>query len=116
MTNSSDPSVQDLTFLTGRLRDFAAARQWEQFHTPKNLATALVVEAAELAEVFQWLTPQESLDVMADPEAAFRVRDEIADVFAYLLQIAVACGVDPVTALAEKIDRNELRFPRREKD
>ncbi|HEV2347815.1 MAG TPA: MazG-like family protein [Actinocrinis sp.] len=70
-----------------------------------------MVEAAELAEIFQWLTPQESVEVMADPQTAFRVRDEIADVLAYLLQIASACGVDPIAALAEKIDRNDSRFP-----
>jgi NTP pyrophosphatase (non-canonical NTP hydrolase) len=103
----------DVTALTAKLREFAAARHWEPFHTPKNLATALVVEAGELAEIFQWLTPQESIDVMADPKSAFRVRDEIADVLAYLLQIAAACGVDPLTALAEKIERNEARFPPR---
>lgn len=101
----------DVAMLTAKLREFATAREWERFHTPKNLATALVVEAGELAEIFQWLTPQESLDVMTDAESAFRVRDEIADVFAYLLQIAAACGVDPLIALAEKIERNEARFP-----
>lgn len=104
-------TTSDLSALTSRLLEFAEARDWGRFHTPKNLATALVVEAAELAEIFQWLTPQESVEVMADPQAAFRVRDEIADVLAYLLQIASACGVDPIAALAEKIDRNESRFP-----
>jgi NTP pyrophosphatase (non-canonical NTP hydrolase) len=97
--------------LTDRLRRFAAARDWQRFHTPKNLATALIVEAAELNEVFQWLTPDESTRVMENPQAAERVRGEIADVLAYLLQLASACGVDPVRALAEKLDHNEQRFP-----
>ena len=97
--------------LQRRLAVFAAARDWERFHTPKNLATALVVEAAELTEVFQWLTPEQSLAVMDDPKDAARVRDEVADVLSYLLQFATACGVDPLAALAEKIERNESRFP-----
>ena len=94
-----------------RLAAFAAARDWERYHTPKNLATALVVEAGELAEIFQWLTPEQSLAVMDDPKDAARVRDEVADVLAYLLQFATACGVDPLVALAEKIERNESRVP-----
>ncbi|WP_034268604.1 nucleotide pyrophosphohydrolase [Actinospica robiniae] len=105
-----EDSVSEIDLVIERLRQFAAARSWERFHTPKNLATALVVESAELAEIFQWLTPEESIDVMATEEAAFRVRDEIADVLAYLLQIADVCGVDPIAALNAKIDRNETRF------
>lgn len=101
----------DIAALQQRLIEFADARQWTPYHNPKNLAMALTVEAAELAEIFQWLTPEESADVMSDPDKAFRVRDEVADVLAYLLQLAGACGVDVVRALAEKIDRNELRFP-----
>ena len=101
----------DVAELQRRLAKFAAARDWEKFHTPKNLATALVVEAAELAEIFQWLTPEESLAVMSDPQAAPRVRDEMADVLSYLLQLATACEVDILSALAAKIERNEKRFP-----
>ena len=101
----------DLAALQRRLIDFAAARGWGPYHTPKNLAMALSVEASELAEIFQWLTPEESADVMSDPDKAFRVRDEVADVLAYLLQLAGACGVDVLQALAEKIERNEGRFP-----
>ena len=103
----------DVDELQRRLTQFAAARDWEKFHTPKNLATALVVEAAELAEIFQWLTPDQSLNVMSDPETAARVQDEMADVLSYLLQLATACGVDVLTALAAKIERNEKRFPAR---
>lgn len=95
-----------------RLVDFAAARDWQPFHTPKNLAAALSVEAAELLEIFQWLTPEQAAAVMADPESAHRVRDEVADVLAYLLQFCVVLDVDLLAALAAKIDRNEERFPR----
>ncbi|WP_194892902.1 nucleotide pyrophosphohydrolase [Catenulispora pinisilvae] len=101
----------DVATLQRRLVAFAEAREWGPFHTPKNLTMALSVEASELAEIFQWLTPEESVEVMSDPDKAFRVRDEVADVLAYLLQVAAACDVDVLQALSEKIDRNELRFP-----
>lgn len=97
--------------LRQRLVDFAAARRWEPFHTPKNLAAALSVEAGELLEIFQWLTPEQAAAVMSDPERAHRVHDEVADVLAYLLQFCTVVGVDPLEALAAKIERNELRFP-----
>jgi NTP pyrophosphatase (non-canonical NTP hydrolase) len=101
----------DLDHLRRRLAAFADVRGWQPYHTPKNLASALSVEAAELLEIFQWLTPEESARVMEDAEAAWRVRDEVADVLAYLLQLCEVLGVDPLRALAEKIDRNEERFP-----
>ncbi|MFJ4714061.1 nucleotide pyrophosphohydrolase [Streptomyces sp. NPDC088785] len=101
----------DVAALQTRLARFAAARDWQPFHTPKNLATALSVEAAELVEIFQWLTPEQSARVMDDPESAHRVRDEVADVLAYLLQLCEVLGVDALAALAAKIDRNETRFP-----
>lgn len=102
--------------LQGRLAEFAAARNWEPYHTPKNLATALSVEAAELVEIFQWATPEQSARVMEDPEGAARVTDEVADVLAYLLQFCEVLGIDVTEALAAKIDRNERRFPIAESD
>nr|WP_202452043.1 nucleotide pyrophosphohydrolase [Streptomyces sp. SID4948] len=102
----------DLAALQRRLVDFAAARNWAPFHTPKNLAAALSVEASELLEIFQWLTPEQAAAVMEDAGTAHRVRDEVADVLAYLLQFCTALDVDPLVALDAKIDRNELRFPR----
>jgi NTP pyrophosphatase (non-canonical NTP hydrolase) len=106
-----DQHPPDLAHLQRRLVDFAAARGWWPHHTPKNLAAALSVEASELLEIFQWLTPEQSERVMTDPETAFRVRDEVADVLAYLLQLCERLDVDLLTALDEKIDRNEIRFP-----
>jgi NTP pyrophosphatase (non-canonical NTP hydrolase) len=91
--------------------EFAAARNWEPYHTPKNLAAALSVEASELLEIFQWLTPEESARVMDDPGTAHRVEDEVADVLAYLLQFCEVLGIDVLAALAAKIERNERRFP-----
>ncbi|PZT68278.1 nucleotide pyrophosphohydrolase [Streptomyces sp. SW4] len=102
---------RDLAALQRRLAEFAAARDWQPYHTPKNLVTALSVEASELVEIFQWLTPEESARVMDDPGSAHRVRDEVADVLAYLLQLCEVLGVDPLAALEEKIERNERRFP-----
>jgi NTP pyrophosphatase (non-canonical NTP hydrolase) len=101
----------DLVELRRRLVAFAAARNWEPYHTPKNLAAALSVEASELVEIFQWLTPEQSARVMDEPESAHRVADEVADVLAYLLQFCEVLGIDPLSALAAKIERNELRFP-----
>lgn len=108
VTGPAEPTVD---VLRQRLVDFASARRWEPFHTPKNLAAALSVEAGELLEIFQWLTPEQAATVMSDPERAHRVHDEVADVLAYLLQFCTAVGVDPLEALAAKIERNELRFP-----
>ncbi|MFI2206018.1 nucleotide pyrophosphohydrolase [Streptomyces sp. NPDC020192] len=101
----------DLARLQRRLAEFAAARNWQPYHTPKNLVAALSVEASELVEIFQWLTPEESARVMDDPGTAHRVQDEVADVLAYLLQFCEALGIDPLTALDAKIERNERRFP-----
>ncbi|MFJ3288322.1 nucleotide pyrophosphohydrolase [Streptomyces sp. NPDC086669] len=102
----------DVAGLQRRLVEFAAARDWQPYHTPKNLVSALGVEAAELQEIFQWLTPEQSARVMDDAGTAARVRDEVADVLAYLLQLCEVLGVDPLAALDAKIDRNERRFPR----
>ncbi|MCX5393776.1 nucleotide pyrophosphohydrolase [Streptomyces sp. NBC_00094] len=101
----------DVAALQRRLVEFAAARDWQPYHTPKNLAAALSVEASELLEIFQWLTPEQAERVMDEPESAHRVADEVADVLAYLLQFCAVLGVDPLVALAAKIDRNEVRFP-----
>ena len=101
-------SIQDLQ---GPLRDFAAERNWEQFHTPKNLVMALAGEVGELTAIFQWLTPDESAGVLADPVRAARVREEIADVFAYLLRLADVLGIDLETALIEKIAQNAAKYP-----
>ncbi|MFE4657103.1 nucleotide pyrophosphohydrolase [Streptomyces hydrogenans] len=106
----------DVAGLQRRLAAFAAARDWQPYHTPKNLAAALSVEAAELLEIFQWLTPEQAEKVMEDPGSAHRVEDEVADVLAYLLQFCQVLEIDPLAALAAKIDRNELRFPPHRRD
>lgn len=97
--------------LTERLRGFAAARDWEQFHTPKNLAMALSGEVGELVALFQWLTPEQSARAMADPQLSPKIKDELADVLLYLLQLADVLNVDLPEAANAKMDRNEHRFP-----
>jgi dCTP diphosphatase len=97
--------------LQNTLRDFARERDWEQFHTPKNLAMALTGEVGELVELFQWLTPEESGAIMGDPRRAEQVRHELADVFGYVLRLADVLGVDLADALQEKIGVNAQRYP-----
>jgi len=98
-----------LRALQRRVAEFAAARDWETFHSPKNLAMALSVEAAELVEEFQWLTEEQSRAL--DAERRERVRLELADVFIYLLRIADKLGVDLVAAANDKIVLNEKKYP-----
>lgn len=103
--------ASEIETLAARLKQFADARDWEKFHTPKNLAIALSVEVSELAEIFQWLTPDESGNVMESTTTADAVRDEMADVMIYLTRIASILNVDLMQEANAKIDRNELRFP-----
>jgi NTP pyrophosphatase (non-canonical NTP hydrolase) len=96
--------------LAGQLREFAAAREWEQFHTPKNLAMALAGEVGELLAELQWLTPGEAARVMEDPAAAARMRSELADVTIYLVRLADLLDVDLIEAARAKLADNEHRY------
>ena len=100
----------DVKALQTRLRDFAAARDWQPYHTPKNLAMALMVEAAELLELFQWLTTAESRTLTRDTKDKERVADEIADVLLYLLQLADCTDVDVEEAVERKLRKNAGKF------
>ena len=91
------------------LKKFAISRDWEQFHTPKNLSMALIAEAAELVEHFQWLTPEESKNIGG--EKLKDVSHEMADIFIYLLRMSEQLDVDLVKATREKMAINEKRFP-----
>jgi dCTP diphosphatase len=99
----------DLQVLTQSLRDFAADRDWEQFHSPKNLAMALSVEAAELLEHFQWLTEAQSRQLSADKKGQVAV--EAADVLLYLLQLADKLGIDLIDAARAKLVVNGQKYP-----
>ena len=104
-------SEQNFEDLAARLKKFADARDWEKFHTPKNLAMALSVEVSELAEIFQWMTAEESSTVMTDQKAADAVKDELADITLYLVRLSAILNVDLLAEANAKIDRNEKRFP-----
>lgn len=95
--------------LRTRINQFVDARDWAQFHTPKNLAMAMIVEAAELVEHFQWDTPVESQQLSAEKREA--VSHELADTFVYLLRIAEVLNIDLIDAANQKIDLNALKYP-----
>ena len=99
----------ELTALRDALRQFAEARDWRRYHTPKNLAMALIVEAAELVEHFQWATPEESSAL--PPGKAAQVEDEVADVLIYLVELADVLGIDLIAAARRKMQKNALKHP-----
>ncbi|MBL8486767.1 MAG: nucleotide pyrophosphohydrolase [Rhodocyclaceae bacterium] len=101
--------IRDLADLRAALREFAAERDWRQFHTPKNLAMAMIVEAAELVEHFQWATPEQSLSPA--PEKLAEIRDEVADVLIYLTELADVLDIDMIAAAREKIAKNAVKYP-----
>lgn len=100
---------ENLNTLRRAISDFAKARDWEQFHTPKNLVMALNVEVAELMEHFQWLTPAQSQQLEAQTKT--EVAEEIADVLIYLVRLAEMLGVDPLQAAFDKIQINAKKYP-----
>ena len=101
--------MNEIENLRNQLRSFAAERDWDQFHSPKNLASALAVEAAELLENFQWLTETESQQL--PPEALAAVRAEVADVLLYLIRISDKLGIDLIAAANAKIILNAEKYP-----
>ncbi len=101
----------DIEALQATLRTFAAERDWQPFHTPKNLSTALIVEAAELAEIFQWMTPEQSASAHTDAVVREQIADEVADVLLYLIQIADHAQVDLKRAVGRKLVKNAKKHP-----
>lgn len=91
------------------LRTFTAERDWDKFHSPKNLAMALSVEAAEIVEHFQWLTQEESAGL--PPAKLAEVRDEIGDVLIYLMRLADTLNIDPLAAARDKLEKNRQKYP-----
>jgi dCTP diphosphatase len=95
--------------LIRKLREFATERDWEQFHSPKNLSMALAVEIAEILEHFQWLTQEESRNLK--PGVKMKVREEIGDVQIYLARLADQLGISPIEAALEKLEINRVKYP-----
>ena len=95
--------------LKHKLRKFADARDWDQFHSPKNLAMALSVEASEIVETFQWLTEEESYNLTGD--RLENIKNEIGDVLIYLIRLSDKLGIDPLAAANEKNEINKEKYP-----
>lgn len=92
-----------------RIRTFARERDWEQYHSPKNLSIALIVEVAELVEQFQWLTEEQSREL--PPEKMSEIKDEIGDVLIYLMKLSDQLGIDPLQAAEQKLEKNAQKYP-----
>jgi dCTP diphosphatase len=101
--------VKDLEEIKQRIQQFALARDWDQFHSPKNLSMAMSVEVGELMEHFQWLSEQQSAQL--DVETLNAVKDEIADIQVYLVRLADKLGVDILQAVEQKMQKNEQKYP-----
>lgn len=100
-----------LAELRQAVREFVAARHWERFHTPKHLSMSIAIEAAEIMEHFQWLTEQQSRELVQDGEQRAEIADELADVLIYCLSFANSADIDISQAVRKKLARNETRFP-----
>ena len=103
------PDPSDLLMLRDKLRAFAEARDWDQFHSPKNLSMALMVEVAELMEHFQWLTEQQSVSLSPDIKDA--VAEELADILLYLVRLSDKLEVDLKEAALHKLEKNAAKYP-----
>ncbi len=101
-------TVAELTALVAR---FVAERDWQQFHDPKNLSASIAIEAAELMEHFQWLRSEELEGIAGNSEAVAEIREEVADILAYLLSFASRMKIDLSSALADKMAKNALKYP-----
>jgi dCTP diphosphatase len=101
--------MNDLIELRNVLRDFAKERDWDQFHSPKNLSMALAVEMGELIEKFQWMSEEASCHLSDD--LRFEIAEEIADVLIYLVQLADKCEIDLIDATKQKLQKNRLKYP-----
>ena len=103
------PNPSDLLMLRDKLRTFAKERDWDQCHSPKNLSMALMVEAAELMEHFQWLTEVQSAGLSAENKQA--VGEELADILLYLVRLSDRLGIDLREAALRKLEKNALKYP-----
>ena len=103
--------VLDLGALQEHLAEFARAREWDRFHSPKNLALAIASETGELAELFQWVTEEESRGIAGDEGRRARVADELADILQYIIRMADILDISLPEAVWRKVRENEVRYP-----
>ena len=108
---NSEARLIEVAALESALQTFADERDWNQFHSPKNLAMALTGEVGELVEIFQWTSEESSKAVAQDPKTARAVRDEIADVLLYLVRLSSVLGVDLNEAVSHKLVSNAQKYP-----
>jgi NTP pyrophosphatase (non-canonical NTP hydrolase) len=101
--------MNNLEDIKSQLREFVRVRNWDQFHSPKNLSMALIVEAAELVEHFQWLTEEESINI--ESKKLSEVEEEIADIFIYLMRLSDKLNINLLDAVSNKIAKNEKKYP-----
>jgi NTP pyrophosphatase (non-canonical NTP hydrolase) len=113
MTGDVFASDQQVTVgaLRAAVHQFVAERDWYQYHSPKNLAMSIAIEAAEIMEHFQWLTTETAAERMQDADERAAVADELADVLIYCLSFANSSGIDLSQAILQKLARNQMRFP-----
>ncbi len=100
--------IEELMLL---IEEFIAARSWQKYHKPKNLAMSISIEAAELMELYQWISIKTSMERVDDEIFMEKVKDELADIFIYALSFARITGIDISQAIKDKLQRNETRFP-----
>jgi NTP pyrophosphatase (non-canonical NTP hydrolase) len=106
--NDGNTTIKELK---NNVREFIRERKWEKFHNPKDLAEAICIEAAELLEIFQWVSPEEALSWRNVLSKADRMKEEIADIFIYCLSMANVMGIDITEAVKDKIKQNEAKYP-----
>lgn len=111
MSDPLDDQRTTVSELRNRMAEFVAERDWEQFHSPKNLAMSLAIEAAELMEHFQWLTHEQVDAALAQGATRQEVADEMADVLSFLLSMANATGIDLAAAFERKMRKNASKYP-----
>jgi NTP pyrophosphatase (non-canonical NTP hydrolase) len=113
-SSSSDDASSTVAELRELVADFVDQRDWSQFHAPKNISMALAIEAAELMEHFQWISPEASREIPQDPDTLAAVGEELSDVFGYTLALANELGIDISTAFRAKMVKNARKYPAEE--
>ena len=101
----------DIKHYKDKLQKFADERNWEQFHSPKNLVMALTSEVGELNDIFQWLTQEESRNISSSDELYEKAKEELADIFIYLIRLATITNIDLEKAVNDKMKVNESKYP-----